>query len=129
MELIHAASLSEAWLLAARRLADLPSFEMFDLAVEIARPLDEIPVTRRRLDQYLVKTSKQSIETVASTIFPQRLWRPVLGRTRLYEAYAYILPKLRRFAGNHHGLYFERLTLWPRTDGGLKNQIEDVIQR
>ena len=129
MELIRGGSISEAWLLAARRLDKLPGFEMFDLAVEIDGPLDEIAAVRRRLDQHLVKTGRQSIETVASTIFPQRLWRPMLGRKHLYDAYARILPKLRRFGGNHHGLYFERLTFWRRTDGGLKNQVEDVIQR
>jgi thymidylate synthase len=129
MELFAGDSVTEAWLLAARRLAKAPSFEMFDLAVEIANPLEEVAAIRRSLDRYLAKTGKQSIETVANTIFPRRLWRPALGRERLYATYARIVPKLHRFRGNHHGLYFERLALWPTTDGGRKNQIEDVITR
>jgi hypothetical protein len=79
MEAIRSNNLSNAWLKAARRLLELPGYETFDLVVEIEGPLDEDEWVRRPLDQYLAATKKQSIETVASTIFPERLWRPPMG--------------------------------------------------
>ena len=133
MELLSAANLSMAWLLATRALAvrgKRPSDrQAWDLAVEIWNPLIEVPSIRRGLDQQLALGGLQTVETVANTIFPQQLWLTSTDRRRFYARYDRLLPRLRRFDKNRHGLYFDRLTHWPPSARDQSNQIEEVIGR
>ena len=129
MHLEQGADLSSAWLAAARYLTAQPRFEGWDLAVEIADPQSEVSAVRSGLDGTLARTGKQSIETVANTIFPEELWEASKSREALYARYRKVTPKLRRFAKNRHGLYFERLTSWPPRAGQPINQVEEVIHR
>jgi thymidylate synthase len=133
MELLSADSLSMAWLLAARSLAvrgkRAHDRQAWDLAVEIANPLAEVAAIRRGLDEQLARGGLQTVETVANTIFPEQLWLTSPDRQRFYTRYDHLLPRLRRFDKNRHGLYFDRLTHWPPGAQHQLNQVEDVICR
>ena len=78
---------------------------------------------RDELEEVLATHEKQAVETVANTIFPNSLWNRNAPRTRLYERYEAILPKLQKASRkNAHGFYFERMILSGRDD--TPNQIE-----
>ncbi|MDO8589241.1 MAG: thymidylate synthase [Armatimonadota bacterium] len=65
---------------------------------------------RTALEDLLVKEGKQSVETVANTIFPRSLWNPAAPRELLYKRYLNILPRIQKATRkNSHGLYFERM--------------------
>ncbi|MGD9789208.1 MAG: thymidylate synthase [Phycisphaerales bacterium] len=67
---------------------------------------------RAALDAALVAAEMQKIQTVAGTIFPQRLWRAAKGdRKALYASYIENLPEYVAMEPhkNRRGLYFGRL--------------------
>ena len=78
---------------------------------------------RGELEKVLAARGKQTVETVANTIFPDSLWNPGEPRRKLYERYQAILPRVRRASRqNAHGIYFERMITNGRDDA--PNQIE-----
>jgi hypothetical protein len=95
------------------------SIDGFDKQGNVAEDLE----LRARLDAYLAQSGKQSVETVANTIFPNSLWNPVAPRKQLFDRYTRLLPRLHRASvKNRRGLYFERMIT-----GGPKraeNQLE-----
>jgi thymidylate synthase len=126
----------------ARRLAPLTlSFEGFandDIAENAA--------IRSALEASLSASEMQKVQTVASTIFPQALWRVAKGdRQALYSAYRDNLAEYvaMESSKNRRGLYFGRLIAYdidPKTgerlpyvpDGTVPqngNQLEFVIRR
>jgi thymidylate synthase len=129
MELFTGTNLSIAWLSAAVSLAVRSPRQAWDIAVQIEEPLVEVADIRSGLDDLLTRAGLQPIETVANTIFPEILWETSRNRARFYTRYHSLLPRLRRFEKNHHGLYFERLTRWPPGPGAHLNQVERVIRR
>jgi hypothetical protein len=85
---------------------------------------------RRDLDALLAQQDEWDIETVAFTIFPQRIWRIAGGqRTKLFDYYKRAFPRYqamdRRLNGK--GLYFERLTMFGDGPCG-GNQLEHIIE-
>lgn len=82
---------------------------------------------RTSLDQALATNGKQSVETVANTIFPYRMWNKNAPRTQLFSRYNLALQRIRTASGlNKHGIYFERMiTGGPAAHA---NQLEFVIQ-
>jgi hypothetical protein len=87
---------------------------------------EELPTIRTELDALLAAAGKQSVETVANTIFPYRMWNPAASRAELFRRYSLILPRLKASsAKNKHGIYFERMiTGGPATH---TNQLDFVI--
>ena len=90
-------------------------------------------------------TTIQSVETVANTIFPTRLYRDVgfpwattldsvscqeldQAATDLYDAYSAMLPILVTADGNHNGTYFGRMVSWPGKAAGGRNQLADRVR-
>ncbi len=123
-------NLSHAWAQAFLALMQPGAKALGPLVVTVTgfpsgRP-DENPAIREALDRILRDAGFQSCRTVASTIFPDSLWNPALGRNALFERYRALLPKLRRDHRNHYGTYFERLTTYGsgRYNG---NQLEQLI--
>jgi len=89
----------------------------------------EDPALRQRLDALLREREKCSVENVAFTIFPERLWRMAGGdRQKLYAAYRLVLPRYKAMNRqlNGRGLYFERLMMFD--EGPFGNQLEHIIQ-
>lgn len=79
---------------------------------------------RSKFDRMLMSKSKQTVKTVANTIFPVCLWNPKLERKTLFDRYATILPKLLKCPRNNLGLYFNRMVNY---QNGI-NQLEKVIE-
>lgn len=87
---------------------------------------------RGALDDVLQKRSKISIESVAHTIFPERLWRIAKrDRARLFSLYKSVFPRyvaMNRRA-NSRGLYFERLTMFNPKTPCEGNQLEWILSQ
>jgi hypothetical protein len=87
---------------------------------------------RNALDQVLKKKGKISVEDVAHTIFPERLWRIVgRDRARLFALYKGVFPRyvaMNRRA-NGRGLYFERLTMFGPNAPCEGNQLEWILSQ
>lgn len=86
---------------------------------------------RKTLDEALRKKNATDIETVAFTIFPDRLWK-IAGKDRLklYHIYLDAYPRYveRNRAANGRGLYFQRLiTQGPESVDG--NQLEWILSQ
>jgi len=92
----------------------------------------EVAPVRHALDQVLTQKRKISVEDVAYTIFPERLWQ-IAGRdrTRLFELYKGVYPRyvaMNRRA-NGRGLYFERLTMFGGHAPCNGNQLEWILSQ
>lgn len=102
----------------------ISEFDQSSLPVEHA-------VIRTALDALLQDGHK--CRTVASTIFPNSVWRPadVNNAADLYTRYERIWPRVRRTRANSHGVYFRRLTAYsPRYgngDDGPVNQLAHIV--
>jgi hypothetical protein len=86
----------------------------------------EEPRIRAALDEVLLALGKQSVDTVANTIFPSSLWNPLVDRNQLYQRYRRLLPRIHRASHkNSRGTYFERMI----TGGPSRheNQLEFAI--
>lgn len=86
---------------------------------------------RQSLDALLAEEGKKSVEDIAFTIFPQRLWEVAQGdRSKLFNYYRAAFPRYQAMnrRDNSRGLYFERLMMYPGApcDG---NQLEWLISQ
>lgn len=147
--LIEEPNLSVAWARLFVRLAARTDAELAPLVVSVTGFKDGEPLEdrglRTALDSCLEKNGRQSVNTVANTIFPQSLWREANGdRKLLYATYLENLPSYVAMAAskNNRGLYFARLIAYhsnPRTGERLAylrqdieaadgNQLEFIIQ-
>lgn len=111
---VDRSNVSQAWLEVATHLAAPGRDELVPLVVKFgglsSSTIEETPLIRAALDEYLNAAEQQSIETVASTIFPVSLWNRAQPRAVLFERYKQILPRLRKASIlNRRGLYFERM--------------------
>jgi len=127
---IEEASLSVAWAKALQLASRPGKTEIAPLTVAVtgfdnAGEVLETPSIRVALDGMLAAGKKQSVETVANTIFPVSLWNPLASRTQLFERYARLVPKLRQHSKNNRGLYFERMITGGPADA--ENQLEHAI--
>ncbi len=93
-------------------------------------PIEDMSM-RRALDRFL--TTKQTCRTVASTIFPNSLWRPSGSNDaqELYDRYESVWPRVKRCRLNSNGVYFRRLMAYqPKADDpnlAPVNQLKHVI--
>jgi hypothetical protein len=86
---------------------------------------------RAALDRLLAAHGMLSVEDVAFTIFPQRIWAIARGdRAKLFAIYRDAFPRYQAMnkGANRRGLYFERLTSYGRgpCDG---NQLEWILSQ
>lgn len=129
--------LSRAWAKIFLRILDGRGTEISPLVVSLSGfdhegCISEVPGVRDALDQALEQKGKISIETVAHTIFPERLWR-IAGRdrARLFALYKGVFPRyvaMNRRA-NGRGLYFERLTMFGPNTPCEGNQLEWILSQ
>lgn len=128
-------NLSQAWAKAFLQVIDNPGKEITPLVVSVSGFADdgtprEDTELRQALDSLLSLHGEQSVEDVAYTIFPQRLWRMARGdRAKLFELYRMVFPRYQAMNRtlNKHGLYFERLTSYSRRAPCDGNQLEWII--
>ena len=129
---VEAASISDAWLGAAGRLAEMPGHTAVHLVVRIADPLAEDPAVRSELDRVLLARSKQSTSTVANTLFPAALAERYREPAELAEHYRTdVLPRLCRLARpkNAKGTYFGRLVAYPEGGGNFTDQLTATVDK
>jgi len=96
------------------------------LDIPQSNKIEEILEIRLELDGMLIETNNFNCDTVSNTIFPASLWNPKLDRTKLFERYLRIFPKIRRGCSkNRLGTYFQRLIKY-----GPKNinQLDQIIK-
>jgi hypothetical protein len=130
------ARLSRAWGEVFLELLKPGVTELSPLVVTIAAfddrrlPIEDMSI-RHALDRFLA--AKQNCRTVASTIFPNSLWRPSASNDAqdLYDRYESVWPRVRRCRLNSNGVYFRRLTAYqPKADVpnlAPVNQLKHVI--
>jgi hypothetical protein len=129
--------LSRAWASVFLRILDGRGSEVSPLVLSLSGfddqgGVSEIAPVRQALDQVLTQKRKISVEDVAYTIFPERLWQ-IAGRdrTRLFELYKGVYPRyvaMNRRA-NGRGLYFERLTMYGDDVPCEGNQLEWILSQ
>lgn len=132
---IEGTNLSWVWAEAIRRIQAKRGHTISPLVISFhgfdqgGNPHEDADM-RRDLDALLAAEGEWDIETVAFTIFPERLWQIAGGdRTKLFEIYRRAFPKYRLMNKqlNGKGLYFERLTMFGRGPKG-GNQLEFIIE-
>lgn len=124
-------NLSLAWARALRLVGGRGRSEIVPLVVSVTGfdklgQVAEDNSIRSSIDALLLREGKQTIDTVANTIFPVALWNPKQPRAFLFDRYARILPRLRKASRkNGRGIYFERFI----TGGpvGHENQLDFAI--
>jgi hypothetical protein len=134
---VNDTDLSRAWASIFLRFLDRPGSEVSPLVLSLSGfdeegRLSETTPVRHALDQVLTQKRKISIENVAYTIFPERLWQ-IAGRdrTRLFQLYRGVYPRyvaMNRRA-NRRGLYFERLTMFGGDVPCDGNQLEWILSQ
>jgi hypothetical protein len=137
-------TLSAAWSAAFAAATAAPSGQLVHVLMTVTEPAAEIRPVRTAVDAVLADTGAQSVETVASTIFPVDLypvpplaWDPELqerdravldgAATALYDRYLQALPLLRTADGNAFGTYFQRMISYPGPGPGGFNQLASRI--
>lgn len=132
-------SLSFGWLRAVDQLLDTPKGKDVNIAVGFST-IDEDPGARAVLDSFLrrmgaAKPAKKllSVETVASTLFPESWYVPERAaepRAHLYSLRERAARVHRRISGpREFETYFDRLVAYPAADGGRVNQLEAQVLR
>jgi hypothetical protein len=134
---IDETDLSRAWAKIFLRILDGRGAEVSPLVVSLSGfdqdgRVAEVPNVRDALDQALDQKGKISIESVAHTIFPERLWRIARrDRARLFALYKGVFPRyvaMNRRA-NGRGLYFERLMMFGPNTPCEGNQLEWILSQ
>jgi len=134
--LVDGPDLSKAWAKAVLHVIDHAGYEISPLVLSVTgfddngKPAEDSAV-RQALDDLLLAKKMRSVEDVAFTIFPQRLWEFAQGdRAKLFEIYRDVFPRYRAMnpRNNNRGLYFERLISYGRGpfDG---NQLEWILSQ
>jgi hypothetical protein len=125
-------NLSIAWAKGLRIASERRRREISPLVVSVTGfselgAFEEEPRIRAALDAVLAKTGKQTVSTVANTIFPLSLWNRTAAREALFERYRRIAPRLRRASRkNSRGIYFERMICGG--PAGKENQLDFAIR-
>jgi hypothetical protein len=130
-KLIPCESLGLAWVAAARHLAGCKGRKDRNLVLEISAPQklskDDLTIIRA-VDEVLRRSRKDlSVETVATTIFPNGLARR-FTRPELYENYLALLAKGKKRSS--WGTYAQRMmSRQSRSGTGTINPLDDLIER
>lgn len=128
-------NLSRAWARLFLQIFDSGRTELSPLTLSLTGfdsdgGIAEITGVRESLDRTLKLKEKISVETVAFTIFPERLWKISRGdRKRLFSLYAKTFPRYVAMdrAANGRGLYFERMTNFNKAVPCDGNQLEFIL--
>jgi hypothetical protein len=128
-------NLSRAWARLFLQIFDSRRTELSPLTLSLTGfdtdgGIAEIAGVRESLDRTLKLKHKISVETVAFTIFPERLWKIARGdRKRLFSLYAGAFPRYVAMnrAANGRGLYFERMTNFSKAVPCDGNQLEFIL--
>lgn len=134
--LVDEPDISRAWAKAMLHVIDHAGPEITPLILSVTGfnekgPIPETSSIRTALDALLLAKAERSVDDVAFTIFPQRLWQVAQGdRAALFRYYRDAFPRYQAMnpRDNRRGLYFERMTSYGRgpCDG---NQLEWMLSQ
>jgi len=134
--LVDEPDISRAWAKAVLHVIDHAGPEISPLILSVTGfdergAVPETSAIREALDTLLSAKRMRSVDDVAFTIFPQRLWQVAQGdRTALFRYYKDAFPRYQAMnpRDNRRGLYFERMTGYGRgpCDG---NQLEWILSQ
>lgn len=134
--LVDEPDISRAWAKAMLHVIDHAGPEITPLILSVTGfnekgPIPETSSIRTALDALLLAKAERSVDDVAFTIFPQRLWQVAQGdRAALFRYYKDAFPRYQAMnpRDNRRGLYFERMTSYGRgpCDG---NQLEWMLSQ
>lgn len=134
--LVDDSDLSKAWAKAVLHAIEHAGHEISPLVLSVTgfddngKPAEDSAV-RHALDNLLLAKGMLTVEDVAFTIFPQRLWEFSQGdRVQLFEIYNDVFPRYQAMnrKNNRRGLYFERLMSYGRGPCN-GNQLEWIISQ
>ena len=134
--LIDDTNLSRAWARLLLQVLDNAGTEVAPLILSVRGFAQdgtavEDSAMRQALDRLLDRKDRITVENVAFTIFPQRLWEMSRGdRGRLFARYRETFPRWQAMnrRANGRGMYFERMIMYGRgpCDG---NQLEWILSQ
>lgn len=116
---------TEAWIAACNALdrKDNPQRTGFHTVVRITDAARDDLGFRAELDRLRLAQGHEPIETVAGTLFPAALAARSADHATLVARYREMYPRIKKYPGNTHGTYFERLISYP---GAKKTQIDQL---
>jgi len=118
--LVDESDVSRAWAKAVLHVLDHPGPEISPLILSVSGfhedgEVAETPAVRTALDALLVAKQMRSIEDVAFTVFPQRIWQVAQGdRTALFKYYRDAFPRYQAM-NPPRSLLRAPCELWPWT--------------
>jgi hypothetical protein len=134
--LVSESNISRAWAKAVIHIIDHSGIEISPLILSVTgfkchEEVEESKAIRSALDGLLFENGHRSIDDVAFTIFPQRIWKLAKGdRGALFKYYNDAFPRYQAInrRGNARGLYFERMISYGRgpCEG---NQLEWILSQ
>ncbi|WP_187427595.1 thymidylate synthase [Comamonas sp. Z1] len=134
--LVDEPDISRAWAKAVLHVIEHAGSEVSPLILSVhgfdeGKKIPETEPIRLALDRLLSRKGIRSVDDVAFTIFPQRLWQLAQGdRKALFQYYKDAFPRYQAMNArdNRRGLYFERMTGYGRgpCDG---NQLEWILSQ
>jgi hypothetical protein len=134
--LVSESNISRAWAKAVIHIIDHSGIEISPLILSVTGfkchgEVEESKAIRSALDGLLFENGHRSIDDVAFTIFPQRIWKLAKGdRGALFKYYKDAFPRYQAInrRGNARGLYFERMISYGRgpCEG---NQLEWILSQ
>lgn len=119
-----------AWLTAATAVDAMPRHDGYNIIIEIDYPDRGASRTHpvvATVEAFLSERGK-SVEAIANTIFPLALYRRFGHPEFIARFREHVLPKVRR-NDRWSGYYFDRITGAPIADGGIFDQLSDVVRR
>lgn len=118
------------WLAVSQYLVKQPGYTARNALLEISNPLKltsaDLAILKKVDAAMVANMNDLTIETVASTIFPQGLYTRY-GRPDLYGHYQRVIDRARR-AGTW-GTYFDRMTRRTSPDGRAVNPLETLVEK
>lgn len=119
-----------AWVEAVTAVNVAPGHEAHNVVFDVAEPLIETAGDARIMvlvDDFLRAAQKLPLQSVANTIFPERIYRRH-GAPAFYGVYEHVYERVKKKQGDW-GRYFERMIRRPTSVGGTINPLADLIAK
>ena len=132
-ERVSQPSAALTWLAASEVVDGMPGHEAHNLLMDVVDPLARTAADQAivsEVDAFLASSTKNQflVSTVANTIFPQAVYEEH-GAPDFYRVYSEeIFPRLKR-SSQDWGRYFERMTAYPKPEGGTVNLLEGLVSK
>lgn len=119
-----------AWLKATEAVDATQGHEAQNVIVDVTEPLSQTAADGRMVhlvDMFLKKHAGLPLQSVANTIFPERLYRRH-SVPDLYDVYCKIYERVKKNRGEW-GRYFERMIRRPSVSGRDINPLAAIIEK